>query len=374
MSRAYTIGFQDLRVTDRPQVGGKCASLGEMVSAGLPVPSGFAVTVDAFDQFRHEHDLWPTLQQIVGSAQGAGAQELQKAHDQAVELIMDHPMPEDVDAPIRAAYLELSERVQGLRGLGPKDPDFHRLPVAVRSSSVDEDGDTASFAGQQETYLWVRGVEELERHVKECWASLYTPQAIAYRSGLTPEQREQVSQISVAVQLMAEAAVAGVTFTVSPRTGDRSVMAINASYGLGEAVVSGEVTPDEFWLNKVGPTITTRRIATKLHRCEPSPSGQGVRMVDVPEDLQTVACLTDDEVLELARVAQQVEDHYKAPQDIEWGLERHPDGTHKVLLLQARPETTWKKRKAEAAEKVKQASPSTGLLGLITKAAEGAKK
>jgi pyruvate, water dikinase len=305
---AYIRWFDDVRAADRPVVGGKCASLGELISAGIAVPPGFAVTVDAF-------------------APGSAA--LPPAD--AAALIRETPVPADVAADVRAAYAELCRRE------GRAD-----LPVAVRSSAVAEDGDATSFAGQQETYLWTVGADDVVARVRDCWASLYTPQAVAYRARLSPELAAEATRIAVGVQTMVDATVSGVAFTVSPRTGDRSVVAVNASWGLGQAVVSGEVTPDEYWLTKAGPALTAGRIAHKERECRPAPGGRGVVTVDVPAERRDVAALDDDQIRALASLAMRVEEHYGCPQDIEWAL----DATGRLLVLQSRPETTWRARRA----------------------------
>ena len=361
----YTKRFEELRSTDRPTVGGKCASLGEMVQAQLPVPAGFAVTVDAYEDFRDTQGRRQKLMDIVTGVDPHNATSLQAAHDQAIELILAAELPAEIHDEIAQAYLQLSRETAARRG----DTETDRIAVAVRSSSVDEDSDAASFAGQQETYLWVTGVEDVIAKVRECWASLYTPQAVAYRSGMPETEGMEASKISVAVQLMADADVAGVTFTVSPRTGDRSVVAINASWGLGQAVVSGEVTPDEYWLSKVGPKITERRIARKDHEYVPNPEGTGIVFREVDEARREVACLSDEEIFQLCEIGVRVEKHYGFPQDIEWALERHSDGTSHVMLLQARPETHWKKRRDSKDQKTP--ATTTSLLNLVSKAAKG---
>jgi pyruvate,water dikinase len=349
--------FADLRLTDRPDVGGKCASLGELIGAGIEVPDGFAVTVEAFEAFRDLPASGGTLREqlraLVRGVDPGSAAALRDAHRRATELICSTPVPYGLRARIREDYAELCRR------LGREDD----LPVAVRSSAVAEDGDAASFAGQQETYLWVVGADSVVEHVRSCWASLYTPQAIAYRCALPEEEAARASRIAVGVQAMVDAEVAGVAFTVSPRTGDRSVVAINASWGLGHAVVSGEVTPDEYWVSKVGPRVRERTVAHKRTRCVVDPdAGHGVRTADVPEADRDRACLDDDRVLELAALAVRVERHYGSPQDIEWALTR-PDGGRpgRFLLLQSRPETSWRTRKAQAA----RPGPAAGYLGVI---------
>jgi len=364
----YIRAFADVRSTDRGLVGGKSASLGEMVSAGLPVPDGFAVTVDAFETFRDTGDVRARLRAIVQGADVSSNTALARAHDETVGIVLSTPMPADVEREIRDAYAALCAQVAALRGpTAQGQSDAGDLAVAVRSSSVDEDGDAASFAGQQETYLWVVGADEVVAKVRECWASLYTPQAIAYRHGMSPEEAATASQISVAVQVMAVAEVAGVTFTVSPRTGDRSVIAINASWGLGQAVVSGEVTPDEFWLSKIGPTVVSSTVADKVHEYVPATEGRGVVLREVDDDRRRILCLDEATAIELAEIAMRVESHYGHPVDIEWAIERSATGEARILLLQSRPETNWKRRKEETAKAV----PTSYLTSLISQAAKG---
>lgn len=361
----YIKRFDEVKSIDRPLVGGKCASLGEMVQAGLPVPAGFAVTIDAYEDFRDSSNLRAELRDLVFGVDPDSSISLQDAHDRAVALVLERELPSQIENDIREEYLALSRATAGRRGSDHPD----RIPVAVRSSSVDEDGDAASFAGQQETYLWVVGADDVVAKVRECWASLYTPQAIAYRAGMSETDAAEASKISVAVQLMADADVAGVTFTVSPRTGDRSVIAINASWGLGQSVVSGEVTPDEYWLTKIGPALTSSRIASKEHQYIPAPDGSGILFEEVDPDRREIACLSESEVVQLAKIALQVEEHYGCPQDIEWALEHDRDGTSRVMLLQSRPETNWKKRKEEKSKRTSAAT--SNLLGFVSAAAKG---
>jgi phosphoenolpyruvate synthase/pyruvate phosphate dikinase len=337
----YVRWFRDLQGADRPEVGGKCASLGELIRAGIDVPDGFAVTAAAFETFRDQGTVREDLKRIVRSADPARSNELDAAHARATELVEATPMPAAVADEIADAYSQLCETL-GVEG----------LPVAVRSSGVAEDGAASSFAGQQETYLWVVGATDVVRNVRACWASLYTPQAIAYRCQLPEDVAFEATLIAVGVQAMVDAIVAGVAFTVSPRTGDRSVMAINASWGLGESVVSGAVTPDEYWLSKIGLEVTSSTVAHKATQCVPSSTGRGVITIAVPEDQQDVACLQPESIRELAEIAIRVEQHYGYPQDIEWALARGTAARPaRIVLLQSRPETTWKKRQAESKAK-----------------------
>lgn len=357
----YVKKFSEVAAEDVETVGGKCASLGEMLSAGFPVPPGFAVTVDAYEDFRDASRLRDELATIVRGVDASSKASLDAAHKQCQQLILERELPAGINRAIRREYRKLCEHIAAESGQdGVTD-----VPVAVRSSATDEDGAEASFAGQQETYLWVQGADAVVQKVRECWASLYTPQAIAYRSGMQPAEGAEASRISVAVQLMVDADIAGVAFTVSPTTGDRSIVAINASWGLGEGVVSGEVTPDEYWVRKIGPTIRDIRVGKKTHKYVSASSRQGTEFVDVAAELQEARALDDETVLRLTDLAKKVEKHYGVPQDIEWAIH----GTS-IYLLQSRPETNWKKN-SKARKNAAQKKPTTGLLGFVGSATKG---
>jgi pyruvate, water dikinase len=211
------------------------------------------------------------------------------------------------------------------------------VPVAVRSSATSEDSAEASFAGLQDTYLWVKGIDSLVDRVRACWASLYSPESVSYRLRLgLPE--DQLA-MAVVIQRMVHSRCSGVMFTRSPTTGDRSVITIEGSWGLGSAIVSGEVTPDRFVVNKVTGEIRTRNIADKAIEHVPDVQG-GVLELDVDAERRRACCLSDAQIHALARIGRQVEKHYGAPQDIEWAL----DQDDSIRLLQSRPETVWAAR------------------------------
>jgi pyruvate,water dikinase len=213
------------------------------------------------------------------------------------------------------------------------------LPVAVRSSATSEDSAEASFAGLQDTYLWVRGADSVLEHVRRCWASLYSVESLTYR--LRRGIPETDLGMAVVVQRMVDSRSSGVMFTRSPLTGDRSVVAIDASWGLGSAVVSGDVTPDSFVVSKVTGEITRRTVATKTVWHRPDPSGHGVVETDVPAELQDRPSISDEELAELVATARRVEAHYGCPQDIEWAVSETAPAGENVFLLQSRPETVW---------------------------------
>jgi pyruvate,water dikinase len=257
------------------------------------------------------------------------------------------PPPDEVAAAVTAAYAALCEECG--------DPD---LPVAVRSSATSEDSAEASFAGLQDTYLWVRGADSVLEHVRRCWASLYSVESVTYR--LRRGIPETDLGMAVVVQRMVGARSSGVMFTRSPRSGDRSVVAIDASWGLGSAVVSGDVTPDSFVVSKVTGEVR-RTVATKTRWHRPDPSGHGVVETDVPAELQDRPSISDEEITDLVATARRVEAHYGCPQDIEWAV----DDDGEVFLLQSRPETVWaeKDRAATAAPAARPFDHVFNLLG-----------
>jgi len=223
------------------------------------------------------------------------------------------------------------------------------VPVAVRSSATAEDLPGASFAGQQDTYLWIRGVDDMLHHMRRCMSSLFTGRAIAYRNRMG-FPHEQVA-ISVGVQKMANSWTAGVMFTLNPTDGDRSVIAIDSNYGFGESVVSGEVTPDHFAVNKITLDILERTISLKESFYTVDPKTQRSVKMEMPFERQSVQSLIDDEIVELARMGKCIERHYGRPMDIEWAIDKDLPAGGNIFILQARPETVWsaKKRPPETA-------------------------
>jgi pyruvate,water dikinase len=210
--------------------------------------------------------------------------------------------------------------------------------VAVRSSATCEDAADASFAGLQDTYLWVPDLEQVLQRLRACWGSLYSAESLSYRR--KHAFAEERVGMAVVVQLMVDARTAGVMFTRSPTTGDRSVVTIEGAWGLGSAVVGGEVTPDRWVLSKITGEISVREISDKAIRHAPAPGG-GIEAVPVAEGERRVPCLSDAELQALGALARRVERHYGRAQDIEWAIERT---TGAILLLQSRPETVWSAR------------------------------
>jgi pyruvate,water dikinase len=325
----------ELRAHDEDGFGGKSTSLGELIAGGIPVPPGFAISTAAFEAFLaadglgarvagHLAGLDPADVAAVAAASAAIALEMRRT-----------PVPDAVAAEVERHYAALATASQ------KRQP-----PVAVRSSARGEDSAEATFAGQQETYLWVRGGDGVCEAIRGCWISLYSPQAMAYRARMAAAGG--VPAMGVAVQLMVDAEVSGVMFTCSPLTGDPSVVAINASWGLGLGVVGGEVTPDDFLISKVSREVLRATIADKQVEYVPDPGGRGTHRVAVEESRRTVACLDDERLGGLVEAARAVERHFGSRQDVEWAIARTGSFPENLFVLQSRPVTATAKAGSEA--------------------------
>lgn len=326
---ALVLPFAEIGAADVAAVGGKAASLGELVSAGLPVPPGYVVTTAAFEAALRALDADGHIRAEVEALRAADHDVIRQASTRLRSRLEQAPLPAPVDRAIAAAYAQLT-------GGQP-------APVAVRSSATSEDGPEASFAGMAQTLLWVRGAEAVGQAVRRCWASLYSPESVSYRARRRLPEDEVA--MAVVVQRMVDARSAGVAFTRSPVTGDRSVVAVDSSWGLGSAVVGGEVTPDAFVLSKVTQEVTSRTVAVKDRWHRPDRDGGGVLDEPIPDERRQQPSMNDDELRALLALAVQVERHYGRPMDIEWAVDAM-DGT--IALLQARPETVWSARAATA--------------------------
>ncbi|WP_425050135.1 PEP/pyruvate-binding domain-containing protein [Psychromarinibacter sp. S121] len=339
----YTVEFNKVGAGDLPRVGGKCASLGEMTQAGVAVPPGFAVTTDAYAAMLDHHGLRAEIKRHLEGVDPDDIDAVDRAA-QAIRIrIRSHKLPEDVETAIRAAYAEMGDD----------------MPVAVRSSATAEDLPDASFAGQQDTYLWVRGADSVVYRVRDCWASLYTTRAVAYRT--KNEIPHEDVLMSVGVQKMVNARAAGVAMTLDPCNGDRTRIVIDASWGLGEMVVSGVVTPDNFVVEKILEEVLDRKISDKhVELVGDAEAGEAVER-EITDERRNTSCLTDAEVLAVARLAKRLEKQNKCPQDVEWAIDADlPDGEN-LLALQSRPETIWSQKKAEKPK----SSYGLGMMGIV---------
>jgi pyruvate,water dikinase len=316
-------------------VGGKCSSLGELINAGVRVPPGFALTTEGYRRFMSGAGLSPEIASVLGRLDARDLDALEQASAKIRALIEAQPFPVEIEDAVAECYRKLT-----LRAFMPA------VPVAVRSSATAEDLAGASFAGQQDTYLWIRGVDEVLHHVRRCISSLYTGRAIAYRAN--KGFGDDTLAISVGVQKMANSFTAGVMFTIHPTNGDRSVIVIDSNFGFGESVVSGEVTPDHFIVNKVTLDIIERTISHKQLCYTVDPKTQTSRAIEVPFERQNVQSLIDDEITELAWMGKQIEKHYGRPMDIEWAVDKDLPSGGNIFILQARPETVWSEKRQPA--------------------------
>jgi pyruvate,water dikinase len=325
--------FEDLGMNDVAVVGGKNASLGEMISnlaaSGVKVPGGFATTADAYLRFVAQSGLDKRIEDALASLDVDDVSALAEVGERIRQWMIDTPLPDDLRADIESAYAKLSG--------GDRE-----LPVAVRSSATAEDLPEASFAGQQETFLNVRGIEAVLAAVHRVYASLYNNRAIAYRvhHGF---DRSQVA-LSAGIQQMARSDIgaSGVAFTLDTESGFRDVVLVTGAFGLGETVVQGQVNPDEFYVYKPAlewrkRAIVKRTLGSKLVKMiYGDDAKQPVITVDAPEDEAGRFCISDEDVEALARDAVAIEKHYGRPMDIEWAKDGR---TGEILILQARPET-----------------------------------
>jgi pyruvate,water dikinase len=322
--------FDDLRNNDVPIVGGKNASLGEMIHAGLPVPNGFAVTAFSYEKFIEEKQISQKIYDVIKDTviDPNNPKQYDTASKRIRELIEKTAMPKDIETAIRAAYKQLNKKF-----------NLKNTFVAVRSSATAEDLPDASFAGQQETFLNVKGIDDLLDKVVKCWSSLFTPRAIFYRNEKGFEHDKVF--ISVGVQKMVNSRCAGVMFTINPVTGNSDEIVIEGNYGLGESVVSGAVNPDDYIIDKKTMTIKERRIARKTIKYIRDPETGKTIHLEIPEEEQKKICISDQEIMALAELAQKIEKHYGKPMDIEWAIDQELSYPQNIFLVQARPETVW---------------------------------
>ena len=344
-STALVVPFENLRMTDVEAVGGKNASLGEMISqlpAGVKVPTGFATTANAFRQFLAFEDLDGRINRLLAGLDTDDVRVLAQVGSQIRSMVESQPFPSELEAAIRAAYVALSESNAG-------------ASFAVRSSATAEDLPDASFAGQQETFLNVTGIDDILRKIREVFASLYNDRAISYREHKGFAHQHVALSAGIQRMVRSDLGAAGVMFTIDTESGFDEVVFITSSYGLGETVVQGAVNPDEFYVHKpmlrAGKRAVIRRsLGSKLIQmqfaspAEKAHSGKLVKTVDVPTEMRNRYSLSDSDVEQLAAQALVIEQHYGRPMDIEWGKDGI-DG--ELYILQARPETV----KSQAAGK-----------------------
>jgi pyruvate,water dikinase len=320
----YILWFNEVDKEDVSLVGGKGANLGEMTRSGIPVPPGFIVTAQAYFTFLDKTGLTGKLKKLLSPLNVEETKKLNEVSKQIQKSILSAKMPPNIIKEIEEAYGVLAEKIQEPNPL-----------VAVRSSATAEDLPQASFAGQQATYLNVRGKRGVVEHVKRCWASLFEPRAIYYR--IVKNFDHFKVGIAVPVQRMVQADKSGVLFTVDPVSGDRRKIVIEAGWGLGEAVVSGAVTPDRYIVDKKTLHPLGKEISRQTWKIALTQSGD--RHVTVPTHLQNREKLSSREITELARIGRNIEEHYAFPQDTEWAIEGGD-----IFFVQSRPVTTIERK------------------------------
>jgi phosphohistidine swiveling domain-containing protein len=318
----YILWFDEINASDVDLVGGKGANLGELRAADLPVPPGFCLSAHAYRDFLQAAGLETDIQDVLADIDKEDPTEVACASDHIRDLIKSEPMPEIMREELLVGYRKLGEQ------LGKRDDPR----VAVRSSATAEDLPDASFAGQQDTYLNVIGDESLLEKVRDCWASLWTARAFTYREKQSYDHQKVF--LAVVVQAMVPAEVSGVLFTANPINRDHGEAVLNASWGLGEAIVSGKVTPDTYVVRKDDGEILSREIGEKEITIQYRSVG-GIEEIDTPKAQQEIEALPDARIRALVELGMRIEEHYGTPQDIEWA---YADGN--LYALQARPITT----------------------------------
>ncbi|MFH1255782.1 MAG: phosphoenolpyruvate synthase [Candidatus Diapherotrites archaeon] len=347
----FVLWFKDVGKDDVGTAGGKASNLGEMTNAGFPVPPGFVVSAQAYFAFIERTGLKKKLVEIIDAIDVERTMELEEKAKQVRALILSAKMPEDISVEIQKAYMKLSSTE-----LPIFKSSSELAYVAVRSSATAEDLPEASFAGQQDTYLNMLGRKELTDAVQRCWASLFTARAVYYRKkqGFPTDK----VGIAVVVQKMVESESSGIMFTAEPATGDTSKIVIEAGLGLGEAIVSGSITPDTFVIEKDSMQLMSKKISVQKWRIVKS--GKGTKREEIQEKIGAAQKLSDKFILELAGIGAEIEAHYGAPQDIEWALEKN-----KLYIVQSRAITTIKSgRKAKEGEEAEEKKLKKGLVVL----------
>lgn len=315
--------FNEIDKDDLGLVGGKGANLGEMMQAKFPVPNGFAVTVPSYDLFLERSGVSKIINEILKDVNVNVSDQLQSASDRIIKIITTSEIPPEVSNEVVRAYKKLSGR-------------FRQAQVAVRSSATAEDLPGASFAGQQATYLNIKGQNNLLQAIRNCWASLFTARAIFYREqNNIPHEKVK---ISVIVQKMIQSEVSGVMFTIDPVTNEKDRIIIEAVWGLGEMIVQGSVVPDTYVVQKETFSILSKQVSNQ--NIQLIKVGEDTKEVPVPKKLIDRQKLSDSEIVNLAKIADRLQKHYYFPQDIEWAKEKN-----NIFIVQTRPVTTIKETK-----------------------------
>ena len=330
--------FKEISKDNISIVGGKGANLGEMYNMEMPVPPGFIVNAETYKDFIERTNIKNKITQILSGLNVENNEELQNKANEVQKLIIATEIPDDIKEEVIDAYesMGISDEKTDASDLVKKSEDVF---VAVRSSATAEDLPEASFAGQQATFLNIKGNDDLVKAVRACWASLFTARAIYYRVKNNFDHMQVL--IAVVVQKMVNSDKAGVTFSVNPSTNNENEIVVEACFGLGEAIVSGSVNPDSYIIDKNTMEIKSKDIKEQEWAYVRDETGKTVKKTII-EDKRGIKILKDEEIIELAEIAKKLEDHYNKPQDIEWAIEKD-----KIYVVQTRPITTIKKVEEE---------------------------
>ncbi len=339
-----TIWYEEMDGSDYPLVGKKNANLGEMIKAGIPVAPGFAITIYANDKFITDTGIKNQLEKRLPELGEVTYETAKDASEFAIKLIESAELPQDLEEAILAAYRKISARSQS-----------SACPVAVRSSG------SVSMPGQMETYLNICGEQDLVAYVKKCWASAYNVEAIMYRMN---KGMPFLFNIGVGIPKMVNSRVSGIIFTINPINGDPSKISIDASYGLGEAVVSGAVTPDTYLIDKVTMELIKTTVGSKEIQCVYREGASDICEAPVSEEKKCVLCLSREEIFELARLGKLIENYYGKAYDIEFGIDADLPFPENIIILQVRPESVWSKKEATAKTEKKK-DPMERILGQL---------
>ncbi len=325
LNQLYTIWYDELRGSDYGLVGKKNANLGEMIHAGIPVSPGFAITVYANNKFIGKTGIRSKIETLVKENDKATDANIKSLSKTIMGDIQSAEIPTEIKDDILENYHKLCDKC-----------NLNAVPVAVRSSG------SVSMPGQMETYLNIRGDKDLTRYIKKCWSSSYNVEAIHYRIN---RGIGVLFNIGVGIPKMVHSKVSGVIFTLNPVNGDLSKVSIDASYGLGEAVVSGLVTPDTYLIDKVTLELIKTKIGSKEIKCVYEANGSNIKKVDVDNEHRKKSALTKQELTYLAKTAVKIENYYGKAYDIEFGVDEDLPFPENVIVLQVRPESIWNKKK-----------------------------
>jgi pyruvate,water dikinase len=340
----FTIWYEEMDGSDYPLVGKKNANLGEMIKAGIPVAPGFAITTHANERFLVEMGIKVELEKWVPRLDEVKYETAKAASDFAIELIERSRLPGVLEEAILSDYGRLCARYNGIA-----------CPVAVRSSGA------VSMPGQMETYLNICGENDLVRYIRKCWSSAYNVEAIMYRM---QKGMPFLFNIGVGIPKMVNSRVSGIIFTINPVNGDRSKISIDASYGLGEAVVSGIVTPDSYLIDKIAMEPVKTILGSKEIQCVYRENASDIVQTAVPDEKRRTACLSREEMYHLAKVGKRIEDYYGKAYDIEFGIDADMPFPDNIVILQVRPESVWSKK--EVVKKTeKKKDPVERVLGQL---------